>query len=224
MQTRLLLTPLAGFAREIGAVSRRRGARGLLAVLVFCLTFIGGLTFLDLVVDSHVYHAFLESIFFAPKRSAKTFNAELMHANWHVSLTAADLRKIGHTVDSFERSLFKSLVARLHDISIMKQGDERLQATAGFAARVDAHRADIKRTMHEIQAMRDSGLEGLAIEFGDINMSLDRLKQVNDVLSVAAAELQAGPDQVTLHGIQKQFDGLLKALDTKPPSTAARSN
>jgi hypothetical protein len=218
------LTPWAGFARAIGAVSKRRGIRTLFAVPVFCLTFIGGLAFLDLVVDSHDYHAFIESAFFGPKRSAKTFDAELMHANWHVSLTTADLCKIVHNVDSFEQSLFESLVAQLHDISIMKQDDERLRATAGFAVRVNAHRADFKRTMHEIQGMRDSGLEGMAIEFADVNMSLDRLKQASDVLSVAAAELQAEPDQVTLHGIQKQFDGLLKTLHTKPPATTVTSN
>lgn len=78
--------------------------------------------------------------------------------------------------------------------------------------------------MAELRAMRDSGLEGVPVEFADIDASLDRLKQITDVFAVAAAELEAEPDQVTLHGIQKQFDGLLKAIDARLQTTAATAN
>ncbi len=208
----------------MGAVSTRLGVRWMIVVLVFGLTFIGGLAYLDLVVNSHVYHAFLESVFFAHKGNVKTFDPEMMRINWHATLRAGDVRKIGHKIDSFEKTSVEGLVERLRDILTMKQDDERRRAIAVFAARINAREADNKRTMAELRAMRDSGLEGVPVEFADIDASLDRLKQITDVFAVAAAELEAEPDQVTLHGIQKQFDGLLKAIDARLQTTAATAN
>ncbi len=212
---------LAGFTRGVGTFSKGRTGRTLFPVLIFGFTTLAGLAFLDLVIDSHFYHTLIERAFFEPPRNPKTSDDDATALGVQMPLKSDDLRKIAHTLDNFEKSAVEGLADGLHDLIIMKQDGTRAGAITAFAARVIAHRAGIKHTIHQLQAIRDSGLEGLPSDLAEVAASVERLKQTSDVLAVATAELEAEPDQVTLHDIQKQFDGLLESLDIGMRATAA---
>jgi len=186
------------------------------AIPAFLLTIVGGLTFLQVVIDSHFYHEFIEQAFFGHKRSVKTFDSDALRVNWHAPIRASDVRKIGHIVDAFEPTLLDRLVDRVRALLIMEQGEARQRALAAFVAQVNTDRTDISRIMSELKSLRGSGLEGAEIEFADVDASLTRLQRTADVLAVVSAELGSEPDGVTLHGIQKQLADTLDELTPKP--------
>jgi hypothetical protein len=221
VQSMISPAALAGFARQLGTFSQGRTGRTLFPVLIFVFTTLIGLVFLDLVIGSHLYHAWIERTFFQPPRNQKASDDGIA-ASLPMPLKVEDLRKIAHNIDKFEKSAVEGLADGLHDLIIMKQDGARMRAVAAFAARITAHRASIKHTIYEIQTISDSGLEGLASDFAAVAASVDRLKQTSDVLAVATAELEAEPDQVMLHDVQKQFDGLLEDLDIGMRTTAAK--
>jgi hypothetical protein len=220
MPPKTMTQPSADFVHEIGGVSIRSAKGIVLAAFVFALTLGGGCTFLSFVVGSHVYHEWIETAFFAqpPKKPAGSPNAT--SNSWRMALKATDVRKIGHIVDRFEMSFLESLDERVQEILSMNLSDERQHALASFASRMNANRTDILHIMHELEALRDGNLEGAPVEFVDINGSLDRLKAGTDVLAVAAAELESGADQVTLHTVQKQLDDAIAALSMKERASA----
>lgn len=217
MPTKIHLPIAAALANELGP----KGACVVAAALAFVGTVIGGLAFVDCVVDSHVYHSLIESAFFDGGHKNKAFDADLAHARWHMSLRASDVRKMGRNIDGYEKSLLEGLMKDLRDIIYINEDQERARAIGGFSTLVNAHNADIKRTVNELRDIRNSGLEGVAVEFADIDLSIDRLKKASDVLGVAAAELAAEPDRVTLHGIQQQFEGVLSSFETRPDRSEA---
>jgi hypothetical protein len=197
----------------------RAAPRILLSIGVFILTLAGGLIFLDLVINSHIYHSFLEGTLFGEKRNAKSFDAAQLRANWRVSLKATDVRKIGHIVDSFQTTALTDLAQRIRDINNMGDDEERQRAVADFAARVESNRTDLSHFGRELRSVNERGLEGVPAEFDDINASMSRLRQTTDVLAVVKAELDSAPDKVTLHDIQKQLGTVLDTL--KPRSDTA---
>jgi hypothetical protein len=199
----------------------RTAPRIMVAIGIFALTVAGGLGFVDLVINSHIYHAFLEGTLFGEKRNAKSFDADQLRANWRVSLKATDVRKIGRIVDSFETTALSDLAQRIRNINNMGDDEERRRAVADFAARVESNRSDLSHFNRELRSVNDRGLEGVPAEFDEINASMSRLRQATDVLAVVKAELDSAPDKVTLHDIQKQLGTVLDTLNTKPRSDGA---
>jgi hypothetical protein len=220
MSTKTMTEPSADFVQELGKVPIRSAKGIALAAFIFALTLGAGCAFLSFVVGSHDYHEWIETTFFSQPPKKPTASPDASNS-WRMVLKATDVRKIGHIVDRFEMSFLESLDERVQEILGMNLGDERQHALANFASRINANRSDTLHIMHELEALRDGNLEGAPLEFADINGSLERLKTGTDVLAVAAAELEAGADQVTLHTVQKQLDDAIAALSMKERASAA---
>jgi hypothetical protein len=211
MVTKILPAVSFGFVREIGEASIKSAKGMVYAGLVFVLTLTSSFAFLSFVFDSHAYHEWIEMAFSMRPHASTTPDPDVTYSNAPISLRAADVRKIGHIVDKFETSFLEGLDQRVQEILGMNLGNMRQRALADLTSRLTINRNDTLHVMHELEALRDSNPEGVAVEFADINASLARLKQATDALAVAAVELQTGSDQVTLHDVQKQLHDALEA-------------
>ena len=198
---------------------RKRSLGGaILVVPAFLLTLAGGLLFLNLVVSSHFYHEFIEHAFFRHKPEPKPVASDVPRFNWQAAMRASDVRKIGRVMDGFEVTLFQQLSDRVRTMLAMTDAGERAPALAAFAERVEADRRDLLRVLQDLRAMRNDGIDGVGIEFSDIDASMARLQQVTGTLAVVSAELDTGADDVTLHGVQKQLADMREAMSGKDPA------
>jgi hypothetical protein len=210
--------------RRLRRRSRRKASGALLAIPVFFLTVAGGLTFLQLVLDSHFYHEFVERAFFGKEHHARSYEEDQGRASWLSSLRAADMRKIGHVIDTFEPSVLGRLTDNVRSILEMPPGEDRSRALAKFSALVKTNRSDFVRMTLALKSLRESGLEGAEVEFVDVDNSLARLKQTSDILTVMTLELDTGADDVTLHGIQKQLSDTIEGINAKPDPGTRKIN
>jgi hypothetical protein len=219
MLSKILTPESIRFLHEISGASIRSAKGMLIAGLTFGLTLGGGFAFLSIVIDSHVYHEWIDTTFFSRPHMSATSDQDVTYSNVQVALKATDVRKIGHIVDTFERSFIAALDARIQEILEMNFSNERQRALADFVSHLNTNRTDTLHVIHQLEALRNSKPEGVPVEFADIDASIDRLKQGTDMLAVAAAELQTGTDQVTLHVVQKQLQDALSALALKAHAT-----
>jgi hypothetical protein len=219
MLTKILTSESVRFLHEISAASIRSAKGMLIAGLTFSLTLGSGFAFLSIVIDSHVYHEWIDTTFFSRPRMSATSDQDVTYSNVQVALKATDVRKIGHIVDTFETSFITALDTRIQEILEMNFSNERQHALADFVSHLNTNRTDTLHVIHQLEALRNSNPEGVPVEFADIDASIGRLKQGTDMLAVAAVELQTGTDQVTLHVVQKQLQDALSALALKAHAT-----